>query len=77
MQNANKKPHPMDYRQWPNILALNDKIAIVSLKLAEASDSYRIMALRLELGRLNDQKYDQIQYNKIMFRSGTDQKKAA
>lgn len=65
-----------DYRQWPNILALNEKIKAVGLKIADATDSYQIMALRLELARLNSQKYDQIQLNKIMFRSETERKAA-
>lgn len=71
MQNANKKPHPNDYRQWPNILALNEKIEAVGLKLADADDQWIIMGLRLEMAKLQDQKYDQIQFNKVMFYSET------
>lgn len=70
MQNQN------DYRQWPNILAINAKIEAMGLKLAKAIEPHEIMACRLEIARLNSQKYDQIQLNKIMFRTETERKAA-
>lgn len=65
-----------DYRQWPNILSINAEIEAVGLKIADAVDQYEILALRQKMAQLQSKKYDQIQLNKIMFRSETDRKAA-
>lgn len=66
--------NPNDYRQWPNVLALNDQIKAMGLKLSQAVDQNEIMHLRHQLNRLISKRYDQVQFNKELFYS---QKEAA
>ena len=65
MQNQN------DYRQWPNVLALNDKIKAIEAKIAECANPQTRLNLRFELGQLLSKRYDQIQFNKEMFKKET------
>lgn len=65
MQNQN------DYRQWPNVLALNAKIEAIEVKIAECKDERQRISLRHEWAALLSKRYDQIQFNKEMFKKET------
>ena len=58
--------NPNDYRQWPNVLAINAEIKEVGLKIAKALDTYEYVALKQKQCELLAKRYDQIQFNKAM-----------
>ncbi|NJO48180.1 MAG: hypothetical protein HC840_00530 [Leptolyngbyaceae cyanobacterium RM2_2_4] len=61
----------LDYRQWPNVLAINAKIDALEQKLSQTESENVRMNLRRELHSLVSKKYDQIQFNKEMARKET------
>jgi hypothetical protein len=65
MQNQN------DCREWPNVLALNEKIRAVEAKISDCTDMRQRMSLRQEWSELLSKRYDQIQFNKEMYRKET------
>ena len=56
-----------DYRQWPNVLALNAKIQDVDAKIEASENENERMALKRQRAELISKRYDQIQFNKELF----------
>ncbi len=56
-----------NYRQWPNLIKINEDIKTLGIKLSQTIDENEIMSLRHRLNSLISQRFDQTQFNKEQF----------
>lgn len=59
MQNSN-------YRTWPNIVAIENEIKAVEVKIEQATDERDLINLKNKRAQLVSKRYDQLQFNKAM-----------
>lgn len=58
-----------DYRLWPNILTLNERIFALNVKIETCEVETERIALKLVRDSLVSQRFDQLQINKELFYS--------
>lgn len=67
----NSQDKNLDVRLWPNVLALNEQIFVLNQKIEACQVEAERITLRQKRDALVSKRYDQIQFNKEMFKNET------